>query len=128
MNKKLKPNKVEAKVIEIHGGCSQHKVGDRILFEGTSFKGKICPEALVSIYPSVHGLMYGAVYPWSKEGISFSACPDKGKVVFQLKIIETNEQILTCRHYENGLCTLMNKDCPASGYPLNEKCFILYSF
>jgi uncharacterized repeat protein (TIGR04076 family) len=83
--------KVKIKVISQQGTCTTgHKVGDEFIFSEDGIEGKICIHALYSILPKVYAMMYGAKFPWVKEGQKPThACPDaKNPLVFELKKID----------------------------------------
>ncbi|MGQ4913688.1 MAG: TIGR04076 family protein [Candidatus Asgardarchaeia archaeon] len=84
---------VEAEVVRVKGVCSfGHKVGDKIVFDGETVKGKICYESLMMLLPKVYALQNGAYFPWEKDGIMHSACPDpENQVVYAYRVIEEDD-------------------------------------
>ncbi|MEJ5375511.1 MAG: TIGR04076 family protein [bacterium] len=83
---------VLAKVISQKGTCAAgHKVGDEILFDGMSVKGKICMSAMYSMLPKVFAMRYGAHFPWlSDPDVATHACPDaQNPVVFEIRRLRT---------------------------------------
>ena len=83
--------KVKIKVIAKKGKCTEnHEVGDEIIITTKGIEGKICIHALYSMLPKAFALMYGAKFPWVKEGQNPKhACPDgKNPVIFELEKIE----------------------------------------
>ncbi len=78
---------VKVKVISQKGTCVyEHKVGDEWIVSGKSPAG-LCLFALHGMYPSIRGLMFGAVYPWAADPDTAQvACPDgENPVVFELR-------------------------------------------
>jgi len=69
---------VEVIVKSQKGKCAfEHKVGDRIVFDGKSVKGDICYSALMVLLPKVYAMRYGVEFPWAKDkNIITTACPD----------------------------------------------------
>ena len=83
--------KVKVKVISQKGKCTEnHKVGDEAIISTKGVEGKICIHALYSILPKAFAVMYGAKFPWVKEGENPKhACPDgKNPVIFEIERIE----------------------------------------
>ena len=82
------PDIVEVRVKSQKGTCAfGHKVGDKIVFDGTSVEGPICYSALMLVLPKVFALRHGAEFPWAadKDVIS-NACPDaENPVVFEIR-------------------------------------------
>lgn len=79
---------IVAKVIKQEGRCvSGHRVGDEIVFDGTTVQGKVCIHALYSFLPKVFAMRYGATFPWLEDpDVSTHACPDaKNPVVFEIR-------------------------------------------
>jgi uncharacterized repeat protein (TIGR04076 family) len=79
---------VEVCVKNQKGTCAfGHRVGDRIVFDGKSVKGKICYSALVVLLPKVYAMRYGAEFPWAEDKDSIcNVCPDaENPVVFEIK-------------------------------------------
>lgn len=89
MNQLLVPmSAVEVRVKSQKGTCAfGHRVGDRIIFDGVSVKGKICYSALIVLLPKVYAMRYGAEFPWVEDKDSIcNACPDaENPVVFEIK-------------------------------------------
>lgn len=76
------------RVIRQEGHCAAgHKVGDEVVFDGTSVRGKICISALYSVLPKVFAMRYGACFPWLKDpDVATHACPDAhNAVVFEVR-------------------------------------------
>ena len=83
--------KVKLKVVYQKGFCHlNHKPGDEIIISENGIKGDVCIHALYSILPKAFAIMYGASFPWLKEGENpRHACPDgKNPVIFELERIE----------------------------------------
>ena len=83
--------KVKIKVVSQKGFCHlNHKAGDEIIISENGIKGDVCIHALYSILPKAFAIMYGASFPWIKEGENPThACPDgKNPVIFELERIE----------------------------------------
>lgn len=79
---------IEATVKSIKGKCGVgHEVGDKIVFDGLNVRGKICFSALLHLLPIIHGLAWGAEFPWDEnKDTSVWSCPDpKNLVTFELK-------------------------------------------
>lgn len=79
---------VEVTVKKIKGKCDVgHRVGDEIVFDGRSVKGKICLSALAAMMPTVHSFAWGAEFPWDKDkDVTYFPCPDDvNQVMFELK-------------------------------------------
>ena len=82
--------KIKVKVISQKGKCTlNHKIGDEIIVSEEGIEGKICIHALYSMLPKIFALMYGAKFPWVKEGQNPKhACPDgKNPVIFEFEKI-----------------------------------------
>jgi uncharacterized repeat protein (TIGR04076 family) len=82
------PYRVEVRVVEQHGTCDfGHQVGDLALFDGNGVEGKICWHSLCSMMYKIHGLLYGADYPWLKDGnVASHPCPDyKNPVLYEIR-------------------------------------------
>jgi len=83
--------KVKIKVVSQKGVCNlNHKCGDEIIVSENGVEGNICIHALYSILPKAFALMYGANFPWVKNGEKpMHVCPDgKNPVLFELERIE----------------------------------------
>jgi len=83
--------KVKIRVVSQKGNCHvNHKIGDEIIISENGIKGKICIHALYSFLPKAFSLMYGAKFPWVKDGEKPKhACPDgKNPVIFEFEQIE----------------------------------------
>ncbi len=82
------PYRVEVKVIEQRGDCPfRHQVGDRATFDGQGIEGRICWHSLCSMIYKIHGMLYGANYPWliDKE-VASHPCPDVGNpVIYEIR-------------------------------------------
>lgn len=79
---------VEITIKSIKGKCNfGHKVGEKIYYDGYTFKGKICPTALTAMMPTIYAFCFGAEFPWDKnKDITHFTCPDsKNQVRFELK-------------------------------------------
>lgn len=61
--------------------CPVHKVGDRITVNNGTVEGKICFGILTQQIYRLYGLANGMISP---NTITF-ACPDRGKVVFEIR-------------------------------------------
>jgi len=82
------PYKIVARVVSVKGECGfNYKVGDEILFDGETVKGRICLSALYSFLPMVVALRYGAEFPWLEDkDVATHACPDpQNPVVFEIR-------------------------------------------
>ncbi len=79
----------KATVKSIRGKCMfDHKVGDKIVFDGSEVKGKICYAALIYIMPIVYTFAWGAAeFPWDKDkDVTSVPCLDaENSVVFELQ-------------------------------------------
>ena len=83
--------KVKIRVVSKNGTCeTNHKIGDEIIISENGIEGKICIHALYSMLPKAFAIMYGATFPWVKDGENpRHACPDsKNPVVFELERVE----------------------------------------
>jgi len=83
--------KVRIRVVSQKGFCSiGHKPGDEIIVSENGIDGKICIHALYSMLPKAFAIMYGAKFPWVKQGENpRHACPDgTNPVIFELVRIE----------------------------------------
>ncbi len=69
---------VQVKVVEQKGKCDfGHQVGDIATFDGNGLEGRICWHSLCSMMYKVHGLLYGADYPWlENKDVATHPCPD----------------------------------------------------
>jgi uncharacterized repeat protein (TIGR04076 family) len=77
-----------AKVIKQEGHCAfGHQVGDEVIFDGETVRGKVCISALYSFMPKVFAMRYGAEFPWlDDKDVSTHACPDAwNPVVFEIR-------------------------------------------
>jgi uncharacterized repeat protein (TIGR04076 family) len=84
------PYKVICRVIHQEGTCEfGHKVGDEVVFDGRTVQGEICFHALYSMMPKVFAMMYGAQFPWLKDGdVATHACPDaQNPLAFEVRRI-----------------------------------------
>ena len=82
------PYKIVARVVSVKGECGfNHKVGDEVVFDGETIKGRVCLSALYSFLPKVFALRYGAEFPWLEDkNVSIHACPDPhNPVVFEIR-------------------------------------------
>jgi uncharacterized repeat protein (TIGR04076 family) len=83
--------KVKIKVVSQKGVCSlNHKPGDEIIVTEGGIEGKICIHALYSILPKAFAILYGAKFPWLKDGQNpRHACPDgENPVIFELEKVQ----------------------------------------
>jgi uncharacterized repeat protein (TIGR04076 family) len=83
--------KVILRVVSQKGVCQiNHKPGDEIIITESRIVGKICLHALYSILPKAFAVLYGAKFPWLKDGqLPTHACPDsKNPVVFEIERVE----------------------------------------
>ena len=81
---------IEITVKSQKGKCAfEHKVGDKIVFDGKSVKGDICYSALMVLLPKVYAMRYGSEFPWAEDkDVIFNACPDADNpVVFEIRRI-----------------------------------------
>ena len=79
---------VTVTVVEIKGKCEVgHKVGEKIIFDGLSVKGKMCSSALAAMMPTLYAFMWGAEFPWDqdKDTTTVPCVDEKNQVVFELK-------------------------------------------
>jgi len=79
---------VIARVIRQEGECAfGHQVGDEVVFDGQTIRGRVCLHALYSFLPKVFAMRYGAVFPWLEDpDVSTSACPDADNpCVFEIR-------------------------------------------
>ena len=79
---------VTATVKEIKGKCEVgHRVGDKVVFDGLSVKGKVCSGALATVMPTLYAFMWGAEFPWDEDkDVTTVPCVDeKNQVVFELR-------------------------------------------
>lgn len=82
------PYRVEVTVLEQKGVCQfGHRVGDKAKFDGEGLEGRICWHSLCSMMYKVHGMLYGASYPWlSDPDIATHPCPDfKNPVIYEIR-------------------------------------------
>ena len=82
------PYRVEIRVVEQSGTCFfGHQVGDRACFDGSSFEGRICWHSLCSMMYKIHGLLYGANYPWLEDkDVARHPCPDyENPVIYEIR-------------------------------------------
>ena len=80
--------RVIAKVIKQEGHCAAgHTIGDEVIFDGTTVKGKICIHAMYSFLPKVFAMMHGAEFQWLEDSdVATHACPDAwNPVVFEIR-------------------------------------------
>jgi len=61
--------------------CPVHKVGDKISINNGTVEGRICLGVLTQQLARLYGLANGMI---SSNTLTY-ACPDKGKVVFEIK-------------------------------------------
>ena len=84
-------HQIEVKVISQTGTCEfGHRVGDTVVFDGQTIRGRVCYSALYSFLPKVFAMRYGADFPWLKTNtdVSTHACPDAyNPVVFEVRRI-----------------------------------------
>jgi uncharacterized repeat protein (TIGR04076 family) len=82
-----------ARIIEVSvksqtGPCAfGHRVGDKIVFDGTSVRGAICHSALMMLLPKVYAMRHGAEFAWAADkDVTSNACPDaENPVVFEIR-------------------------------------------
>ena len=84
---------IEVTVTGQKGKCFfGHKPGDKLVFDGRSLKGEICPHALNSIWPTIFAWHNSAVYEWQpgdKDVLEDFACPDHANpVLFEIRRIK----------------------------------------
>ncbi len=87
---------VTCKVISQKGTCDyHHEVGQSFEVKNGIPQG-MCPDAVHTLFPYLHGLTYGASYPWEPDrDIARMACTDwENPVVFELRRLpkETEEK------------------------------------
>jgi len=70
--------KVIATIILQKGTCiAGHRVGDEVIIDEHGVHGDVCIHALYSMLPKAFAMMYGAEFPWIREGdFPTHACPD----------------------------------------------------
>ena len=61
--------------------CPVHSVGDKIVIDNGCVEGKVCLPALAQILPRLYALVYGA----PAVNVFTFRCPDKGKVVYEVR-------------------------------------------
>jgi uncharacterized repeat protein (TIGR04076 family) len=85
--------RVTCRVISQQGVCDFHHHAGQTLEVVNGIPQGICPDALHAIFPYLHGLTYGASYPWEPEpGLARTACPDwENPVVFEMRREQTSE-------------------------------------
>lgn len=79
---------LEITIDEIKGNCAfGHQVGEKIYYDGYTFKGKICPTALTAMMSTIYAFCFGAEFPWDKEkDVTGFSCPDRKNCVhFKIK-------------------------------------------
>ena len=65
--------KVILRVVSQKGFCHlNHKPGDEIIVSENGVEGKICLHALYSMIPKAFAILYGAKFPWLKDGLNKS--------------------------------------------------------
>jgi len=82
------PFTIVARVVRQEGHCTfGHQVGDEVVFDGQTIRGRVCLHALYSFLPKVFAMRYGARFPWLDDpDISTSACPDAtNPCVFEIR-------------------------------------------
>ena len=82
------PYRVEVRVVEQHGTCVfGHLIGDLARFDGLGLEGKICWHSLCGMAYKIHGMLYGADYPWLEDkDVARHPCPDyKNPVVYEIR-------------------------------------------
>lgn len=67
-----------------------HKVGDKIVFNGRTIKGRICYSALTTLLPRIYAIRFNAEFPWEKDqNAVYGVCPDhENHVVFEIRRIK----------------------------------------
>ena len=83
--------KVKIRVVSQKGICHlNHKPGDEIIMSENGIDGNICIHALYSLLPKAFAILYGANFPWLKDGENPThACPDgTNPVIFEFERIE----------------------------------------
>ena len=83
--------RIRIRVISQKGTCHlNHKLGDEVIVSENRIEGNICIHALYSLLPKAFALMYGADFPWVKDGEKPKhACPDGiNQVIFEFERIE----------------------------------------
>ena len=61
--------------------CPVHKVGDRVVINNGCLEGKVCLPVLSQQVARLYGLVNGMAFA---NVVAFS-CPDKGKVVYEIR-------------------------------------------
>lgn len=82
------PYRVEVRVVGQAGTCAfGHRVGDLACFDGLALEGRICWHSLCSMMYKIHGLLYGANYPWLEDkDTARHPCPDyKNPVIYEIR-------------------------------------------
>ncbi|MBI2908138.1 MAG: TIGR04076 family protein [Chloroflexi bacterium] len=66
---------------ELPPDCPVHEVGDQLIINNGCIEGKMCLPVLAMRLPRFYGLCYGMPGP----NVQTIACPDKGKVVYEVR-------------------------------------------
>ena len=86
----MKKKVLEIEVVSVKGTCEfGHKVGDKIILDGETVKGRICYESLMMLLTKAYALFNGATFNWAPDGIFHSACPDPyNQVIYRYRVVE----------------------------------------
>lgn len=79
---------LEITVKKIKGACDfGYKVGDKIYFNGRTFKGELCPTAIAAIMPTIYAMAWGAEFPWDRDRDKTTVgCTDiNNQVLFEIR-------------------------------------------
>ena len=77
--------KVRVTVTEVRGACANDiRTGQEYICDGKTPEG-FCDWAYCAIYPFVATLRFGGAFPWCEDPDTVvRACPDAGRVIFEL--------------------------------------------
>jgi uncharacterized repeat protein (TIGR04076 family) len=82
---------IKVTVVSIKGTCIfNHQIGDTVTIDERGVHGDICIHALYSMLPKAFAMLYGAEFPWLKQGeLPTHACPDGyNPVIWKLEVKE----------------------------------------
>ena len=80
--------KASIRVISQKGTCEQgHRVGEQWDVTGYETPPGICLAAFNALFPFLHTLMFGGVFPWEADpDVTTVACPDADNpVIFEIR-------------------------------------------
>jgi uncharacterized repeat protein (TIGR04076 family) len=83
---------LEIEVEKVNGHCAySYREGDLFTFNGYDTPDRFCGGAYVTLFPIIVALSSGARFDFEEDPLCKTkmACPDDGKVVFSVKLIET---------------------------------------